>query len=173
LQGYEQEGKPMPEEALRTLGRRFREDLWNSGDLAIATELLAPDCRIHARIPLATDFSRGPESLRQLVQFYRLAFSEIRVVAEQLVVEGDTVVVRWTARGRHTGDLLGLPPTFRETVTTGIDVLRVAGGRIVEGWVSWDVLALLEQLLLPEGGSGAEEPAAGPGFLALLERLLR
>ncbi|HEV7518802.1 MAG TPA: ester cyclase, partial [Thermoanaerobaculia bacterium] len=82
----------MPEEALRRLGRRFRDELWNTGDLTIATEILAPDCRIHARIPLATDFARGPESLRQLVQFYHLAFSEIRVVAEQLVVEGDTVV---------------------------------------------------------------------------------
>jgi predicted ester cyclase len=163
----------MPDEALRAIGHRFRVELWNSGDLTIATEILAPDCLIHARIPLVTDFSRGPESLRQLVQFYHLAFSEIRVVAEQMVVEGDTVVVRWTARGRHTGDLLGLPPTYRETVTSGIDILRVAGGRIVEGWVSWDVLALLEQLLLPEGRTGAEEPVAGPGFLALLERLLR
>jgi predicted ester cyclase len=163
----------MPEEALRAIGRRFRVELWNTGDLAIATELLAPDCLIHARIPLATDFARGPESLRQLVHFYHLAFSEIHVVAEQVVVEGDTVVVRWTARGRHTGDLLGLPPTFRETETTGIDILRVADGRIVEGWVSWDVLNLLEQLLLPAGQGGMEEPVAGAGFLALLERLLR
>jgi predicted ester cyclase len=163
----------MPEESLRAIGRRFREELWNTGDLAIATELIAPDCLIHARIPLVTDFARGPESLRQLVHFYHLAFDEIRVVAEQMVVEGNTVVVRWTARGRHTGDLLGLPPTYRETVTTGIDILRVEGGRIVEGWVSWDVLSLLEQLLLPDGEGGGEEPAAGPGFLALLERLRR
>ncbi len=157
----------------RAVARRFREDLWNTGDLAIADAIIASECRIHARIPLATDFMRGPGAVAQLVMFYRLAFSEIRVTVEEMVAAGELVAVRWTARGRNTGDLLGLPPTGRETVTTGIDFLRVTDGRITEGWVSWDTLSLIEQLLsVPAPGEHAiGEPEPGSGFLPLLARL--
>lgn len=156
----------------KAIARRFREDLWNTGDLAIADEIIDRDCRIHARIPFATDFMRGPDAMAQLVMFYRLAFSEIRMIVEELVAEGDLVVARWTAHGRNTGDLLGLPPTGRETVTTGIDFLRIAGGKIVEGWVSWDTLSLIEQLVVPEAHDReVGEPEPGSGFLPLLARL--
>jgi predicted ester cyclase len=148
----------------KEIARRFREDLWNAGDLSLADELIAPDCLLHSVIPFPIDFARGPDAIRHLVFFYQMAFSDIRITAEQIVAEGDTVAVRWTARGRHTGHLLGLPPTGRETVTTGIDMLRIAGGRIVEGWVNWDALSLLEQIL--DLGAKPEE-----GFLSLFERL--
>ncbi len=149
--------------ANKEIVRRFREDLWNTGDLTLADELFARDCLIHARVPFPIDFARGPDALRHLIFFYHLAFSEIRVTAEQIVAEGDFVVARWTAHGRHTGHLLGLPPTGRETITTGIDMLRVVDGRIAEGWVSWDTLGLFEQLMDLGDGSGS-------GFLSLLER---
>ncbi len=154
----------------KAIARRFREDLWNSGDLSIADEILHRDCLIHARVPFQTDFARGPEALGQLVLFYHLAFSEVRVTAEQIIAEADMVVVRWSARGRNTGDLLGLPPTGREASTSGVDVLRIEDGKIVEGWVSWDVLSLLEGLVAPEvREEGAGVP--GPSFLPLLARL--
>ncbi|HKH43500.1 MAG TPA: ester cyclase [Thermoanaerobaculia bacterium] len=157
----------------KEIARRFREDLWNTGDLAIADEIIDRDCRIHARVPFATDFMSGPDAVAQLVLFYRLAFSDIRVTADELVAEGDLVVSRWTAHGRNTGDLLGLPPTGRETVTTGIDFLRITGGKIVEGWVSWDTLSLIEQLLVSPEPREREvvEPETGSGFLPLLARL--
>jgi predicted ester cyclase len=161
----------------KEIARRFREDLWNTGDLAIADEIIAPDCLVHARVPLNTDFVRGPDALRQLVLFYHLAFSEIRMTVDQVIAEDDTVAARWTGRGRPSGELLGLPAVSDETVTTGIDFLRVAGGQIVEGWVAWDILSLVEQLLPAEeaggGGVGASGVAAGPlaEFLPLLKRL--
>jgi steroid delta-isomerase-like uncharacterized protein len=150
-------------QAAKEIGRRFREDLWNTGDLALADELFARDCLVHARVPFPIDFARGPDALRHLIFFYHLAFTEIRVTADQIVAEGNVVVIRWTARGRHTGQLLGLPPTGRETVTTGMDMLRIADGKITEGWVSWDTLSLFEQLMDLGDGSGS-------GFLSLLER---
>jgi steroid delta-isomerase-like uncharacterized protein len=155
--------QPRLEEA-REIARRFREDLWNTGDLAMADDLVASDCLIHAHIPFPIDFARGPDAVRHLVFFYHLAFTEIRVTADQIVAEGETVAVRWTARGRHTGHVPGLPPTGRETVTTGIDMLRIVDGRIAEGWVSWDTLSLVEQM------SGLDLDA-GEGFLTLLDRL--
>jgi predicted ester cyclase len=158
----------------RELARRFREDLWNSGDLAIADAIIAPDCQVHARVPLATDFVRGPDALRQLVLFYHLAFTDIRMTVDEAIAEGDTVAARWTGRGRHRGELLGLPvaaPADSEIVTTGIDFLRFAGGQIVEGWVAWDILSLVERLL--PAGADADAVSNGPlaEFLPLLKRL--
>jgi predicted ester cyclase len=154
----------MDTQANKELGRRFREDLWNTGDLSLADAIVSRDCLVHARIPFPIDFARGPDAVRHLLFFYHLAFSEIRVTADHILAEGDMVVVRWTARGRHTGHLLGLPPTGKETVTTGIDMLRIVDGKIVEGWVSWDALSLIEQLT----GLGEEMD-----LLALLDRLRR
>jgi len=160
-----EETNPCPEaSANKEIARRFREDLWNSGDLSLADKILAGDCLVHSRVPFPIDFARGPDAVRHLVFFYQMAFSDIRVTAEQIVAEGDMVAVRWTARGRHTGHLLGLPPTGRETVTTGIDMLRIVDGRIAEGWVDWDTLSLLQQLT--DLGAKPEE-----GFLSLFERL--
>jgi len=158
----------------KEIARRFREDLWNSGDLTIADEIIAPECLVHARVPLATDFVRGPDALRQLVLFYHLAFSDIRMTVDQLIAEGDTVAARWTGRGRHSGELLGLPAARGETVTTGIDFLRFDNGQIVEGWVAWDILSLIEQLLPPATEAAGDSAAAsGPlaEFLPLLKRL--
>jgi len=157
----------------KEIARRFREDLWNSGDLAIADEIIAADCLFHARVPFATDFVRGPDALRQLVLFYHLAFSDIRMTVDQVIAEGDTVAARWTGKGRHSGELLGLPPARGETVTNGIDFLRFDSGQIVEGWVVWDILSLIEQLLPPESEAGNKAAASGPlaEFLPLLKRL--
>ena len=157
-------GPEAPVPTNKEIARRFREDLWNAGDLSLADELVARDCLLHSVVPFPIDFARGPDAVRHLVFFYQMAFSEIRVTAEQIVAEGDMVAVRWTARARHTGHLLGLPPTGRETVTTGIDMLRIVDGKIVEGWVDWDALSLLEQLM--DLGAKPEE-----GFLSLFERL--
>jgi predicted ester cyclase len=158
--------RPLDEEAPanKEIARRFREDLWNTGDLALADGIIARDCVVHAPIPFPIDFSRGPDAVRHLVFFYHMAFTDIRVTADQIVAEGDTVAVRWTAHGRHTGHLPGLSPTGRETVITGIDMLRIAGGKIAEGWVSWDVLGLVEQV------SGLDL-GTGDGYLSLLDRL--
>lgn len=157
----------------KEIARRFREDLWNSGDLTIADEIIAPDCLLHARVPLATDFVRGPDALRQLVLFYHLAFSDIHMTVDQVIAEGDTVAARWTGKGRHSGELLGLPAARGETVTHGIDFLRFDHGQIVEGWVVWDILSLIEQLLPPEAEAGDKAAAGSPlaEFLPLLKRL--
>ena len=102
--------------------------------------------------------------------WYRRAFEAPRAwmdravrVEFEAVFHSATVWLNGVEIGRHTGHLLGLPPTGRETVTTGIDMLRIVGGKIAEGWVSWDTLGLFEQLMdLGEG--------TGSGFLSLLER---
>jgi len=65
---------------------------------------------------------------------------------EDTVAEGETVTVRWTCRGNHKGELNGIAPTGKQFAITGISIARFASGKMVEGWVNWDALGLMQQL---------------------------
>jgi predicted SnoaL-like aldol condensation-catalyzing enzyme len=91
---------------------------------------------------------------------------------EDLIAEGDRVVVRWTNAGTHVGDFAGIPATGRPFTIAGIDIYRLAGGQLCEHWHVIDQLGMLGQLrLLPQGAEGprsspapidARASAAGP-----------
>lgn len=128
----------------KELARIFRQDLWNQGDLTLADRILHPQCRIDARVPFRTDFIVGPEAVKQLVEFYLSAFSDVKMAIEHLVADELTVSARWTGTGVATGLLPG--GEGRSIRTSGIDMFRIEAGRIVDGWISWDVLGLMMEL---------------------------
>ncbi len=79
------------------------------------------------------------------------AFPDSKFTIEQMVAEGDTVVVRWTVRGTHKGDLMGNAPTGKPISLSGVSVCRLADGKLVEGWGNWDALGMFQQLgIVPE-----------------------
>ena len=65
---------------------------------------------------------------------------------EDMIAEGDKVAVRFTLRGTHGGDLMGIPPTGKPVAVTGIDINRIADGKIAERWANFDALGLMQQL---------------------------
>jgi steroid delta-isomerase-like uncharacterized protein len=70
---------------------------------------------------------------------------------EDVIAEGDRVVVRWTNSGTHVGEFAGIPPTGRAFSIAGIDIYRVVEGRLAEHWHVVDQLAMLGQLgVLPQ-----------------------
>jgi steroid delta-isomerase-like uncharacterized protein len=120
------------------------EEFWNQGQLALADELFAAD---YVRYDPATpNIGTGPGAARQALTNYRDAFPDLRLNICDLLADGDKVVLRWTARGSHRGELRGIAPTGKEITTTGITIFRIADGRIAEEWVNWDTLGLLQQL---------------------------
>jgi hypothetical protein len=84
----------------------------------------------------------------------RRAAPDWRSDAHQFVAEGDLVVEHFTARGTHTGDLMGVPGTGEEIVLRGINIFRVADDKIVERWSQLDQLGLLRQLGLAPARPG-------------------
>jgi steroid delta-isomerase-like uncharacterized protein len=132
------------------LARRWFEDLFSRGDLDAAKEILHADFVDH----LPREEERGFEELRQYVIWYRAAFPDIRDTVEELVAEGDKVVVRWTSRGIHQGEFWGVAPTGRHVTFTGMRLFRIAEGKIAESWVNIDELGLLEQLGMVTPGLG-------------------
>ena len=132
------------------IARRFIEEAFNKGNLDVLDELIAPDYVTHDPL-VPPDLPPGPEGVRQLVSMYRSAFPDVRLTVEDQVAEGDKVVTRWSGRGTHDGDFVGVPATGKQGTTTGISLERISGGKIAETWVNWDTLGLMQQLgAIPE-----------------------
>jgi predicted ester cyclase len=70
----------------------------------------------------------------------------MRETCEDLIAEGDKVVSRFTMSGTHSDEFMGVPPTGRRVTMSGIDIVRVAGGKITEFWYSEHLLELLQKL---------------------------
>ncbi len=132
-----------------TIVRRLVEELWNKGNLSLADELFAPTYEHHdASTP---DVGRGPESEKKRAALYRTAFPDLRLTIEDSIAEAETVVARWSCRGTHKGDLSGIAPTGKQFTISGVTIARFANGKMVEGWVNWDALGLMQQLgVFPE-----------------------
>jgi steroid delta-isomerase-like uncharacterized protein len=133
----------MSEAENKTIARRFNEDVWGRGDQAALEELFAPDFVDHGALP---GQSPDREGHKQILAAFRSAFPDLSVTTEDIIAEGDKVVSRWTARGTHQGELLGTAPTGNEVTFTGIDVLRIAEGKVVERWAQGNDLEVMQQI---------------------------
>ena len=114
---------------------RLTDEVWNRGNLDAVDELLAPDFTAHN---LPEGFPPDADGFKQAVSLYRTAFPDMTMTLEDIIADGDRVVVRWSARGTHGGDLAGFPPTGRPVSVTGIGIHRFVGGRIVENWSQFE-----------------------------------
>jgi steroid delta-isomerase-like uncharacterized protein len=126
----------------KALARRWFEDLFSRGDLDTAKEIISADFVDH----LTHEDERGLEELKHYVTIYRTAFPGIRDTVEDIVAEADKVVVRWTSRGTHQGEFMGVAPNGRHVTFTGMRLFRIAENEIAESWVNIDARGLQEQL---------------------------
>jgi steroid delta-isomerase-like uncharacterized protein len=135
----------------KTSVRRLFEEVWNKGQVPVADELFAPTYTHHDGS--TPDLGRGSESEKKRATLYRSAFPDIRFTIEDVIAEGETVVARWSCRGTHKGDFNGIAPTGKQFNITGVSIARFTNGKMMEGWVNWDALGLMQQLgVVPELG---------------------
>lgn len=130
------------EQLNKAAARRFFEAA-ASGDLDAFDELFMADYHDHD-IANAQD-TRGIEGIRREVQGYRSAFA-FDFDIETQVAEGDQVATRWSWRGTHRGDFMGLPATGKDVEMAGVTIFRFQDGKIAEGWWNWDLLGMMRQL---------------------------
>ena len=135
-------------ESNKALVRRLFDEVWNQGDLDAADALVAADVVNHdPQNPKAED----RDAFKRLVLMYHQAFPDLQFTIEDLLADGDKVVVRYRAEGTQAGPLPGIPATGRSGEVTGIAIHRIADGQVAEVWVNWDALKMLQNLgLFPE-----------------------
>jgi predicted ester cyclase len=134
----------MSTEQNRDLGARWAE-LWNADknlDLVVK-EIVAEDFVSHSMPP---GLPPGREGVKIWASIFRTAFPDIQSTAEDVIVEGDRVVERFSASGTFKGEFMGIPPTGKGGGTTGINIFRVANGKIVEHWGNSDDLGMMQQM---------------------------
>jgi steroid delta-isomerase-like uncharacterized protein len=135
----------------KQLVKRIFEEAWARGNVNVVDELVAPDSKNHD--PYTQMFGTGSAALKNQIQTYRKAFSDLTMTVDAQLAEGEFVVTRWTSGGTHDGDLMGNAPTNKKGSVTGITISRVRNGKIVETWNQWDMLGMFQQLgIQPQGG---------------------
>ena len=122
---------------------RSEAELWNKGNLSVADELYSPDFICH--FPVGPEW-RGLEGIKGEVRRHRTSFPDWHERVDDIVAEGDRVVIRFTSTGTHQGEFAGIAPTGRKVSIQEIAIFRIVGGKIVEQWGMPDIHGLLEQL---------------------------
>jgi steroid delta-isomerase-like uncharacterized protein len=134
----------------KTILRRFYDELFNTGDLSVADEIVVISYVNHNALP---GEKPGREGLKAFVALLRTAFADIHFTVEDQVAEEEKVVTRFTVEGTHQAEFAGVPATGKPVAITAINIHRVSGGQIQEGWLNWDGLGLMQQLgVIPTPG---------------------
>ncbi len=132
----------MSQQENKALVRRFYEEI-DRGNIAALDGLVAPDYINHAPPPFPV--SPGLEGLKEAFKTFWTATPGNHHIEDQ-IAEGDKVVTRLTAYGKHVGDLPGIPATGKHLTMAAIAIHRIADGKLVEHWSAKDELGFLQQL---------------------------
>ncbi len=134
---------PSMKENITTV-RKFFEVGPSKGDLAAADVLLHKEFSLHTPLPTP---GPGIEAMNNVITTCRAAFHGLHVTVDDIMAEGDKVTARFTARGIHNGEFMGLPPTGKAITMTGIEIFRIREGKIVELWGEANLMGLMQQLV--------------------------
>jgi steroid delta-isomerase-like uncharacterized protein len=126
----------------KTIARRWFDEVWNQRRDESIDELMAPDSTGHVE---GGDM-RGPDEFRKMRATFLAALPDMRMAIEDVLGESDRVAVRWRVTATHTGDGFGFPATKQSVDVRGTSWLVIREGKVVEGWDTWNLGALLASL---------------------------
>jgi steroid delta-isomerase-like uncharacterized protein len=137
--------------ANREILRRFYREVYVDWNMALVDAVVSPRFTSH---DWPEDGPTGPRAFRQYYSALRSAVPDAHYEVDDLIAEGDRVVVRWRLLGTHEGEFRGIPASGRAITLRGIAIYRVEDGELMERWVVSDLHGLLEEIV------GAGHPSA-------------
>ncbi len=137
----------MSTEQNKAIVRRFYEEAWGQGNLAVVDEIFADDYARHDLRP-GNPLS-GPAGMKKIAADFRAAFPDLQFTIDLMVAEGEMVVARWMMEGTNTGPWGDIPPTGKRAQFFGVNIFRLTQGQVVEIWNHRDDLGLMQQLGAP------------------------
>lgn len=130
----------------KALMRRWFEEVWNNGRASAIDELFAEDGLAYGLADEQGGAIKGPPEFKLFHGKFRGAFPDISVVVEDILADGDKLAARISVRGRHTGDHLGVAASQAAVDFTGMVMVRIKDGKIVEAWNNIDFLTMSQQI---------------------------
>jgi steroid delta-isomerase-like uncharacterized protein len=123
---------------------------FNQKDPSAFEAYFSPNLNDHALPP---GIPEGFEGRKMFYSAMLAAFPDMQLRIEDMFAEGDRLVTRWSARGTHNGNMMGIPPTGKQISIGGIAIDRFENGQSVEHWEVFDQMAMMQQLgLVPAPG---------------------
>ena len=127
----------------KALIRRYYDQLWNRWDLGVADAIISPGIHFRGSLGMSVE---GIDGFKRYMETVRHAFPDFHNQIDELIAEGEKVVVRLTYSGTHWGELFGVGPTGRQVTYPGVAIFRIVAGEVIDGWVLGDTFALRQQL---------------------------
>jgi steroid delta-isomerase-like uncharacterized protein len=134
----------MSTEQNKAVFRRMVEEVFNRGNIALIDEIMAPDFMEREELP--PGFPPGREGVKLLTQMLRSAFPDFKATIEDMLAEGDKVMIRMTWSGTQQGEFMGVPPTGKRMSIQVIDIVRFSDDKAVEHWGVMDSMGMMQQL---------------------------
>ena len=133
----------MSVDEIREVGRRFVEEVINKQNLAAADELVAEN---FVELDPLPGQAQGREGLKQILAMFFAAFPDLHWTVEEDAAEGEKLWSRFTWRGTHRGDFLGVPATGNQVEVNGVVIDRIVEGKMVDSRILMNELSLMQQL---------------------------
>ena len=130
----------------KELVRRWFEEVWNKGRADAIEEMFDANGIAHGLSDDPENPIKGPRDFKPFHTVFRDAFPNMMIVVEDMVAEGDKVAARCSVRAKHEGDFLGRSATESPVDFTGITIVRIYKGKIVEAWNNFDFMTLHRQV---------------------------
>jgi len=133
-------------EANKALVQRWFDEVWNKGRAEAIEEMFDEYGIAHGLSEDPANPITGPRDFRPFHTLFREAFPNMMIVVEDMIAEGDKVAARCSVRARHEGEFLGRSATDSPVEFTGITIVRIDHGKIVEAWNNFDFMTLHRQV---------------------------
>jgi steroid delta-isomerase-like uncharacterized protein len=133
-------------EANKALVQRWFDEVWNKGRAEAIEEMFDEYGIAHGLSEDPANPITGPRDFRPFHTLFREAFPNMMIVVEDMIAEGDKVAARCSVRARHEGEFLGKSATDSPVEFTGITIVRIDHGKIVEAWNNFDFMTLHRQV---------------------------
>jgi steroid delta-isomerase-like uncharacterized protein len=130
----------------RAVIHRWFEEVWNKGREEAIDEMFAEDGIAHGLVDENGEELRGASGFKPFFRKFRDAFPDIEVTIEDCICEADRAAARCTVRAKHTGEGLGIAATNKPVEFSGLCIIRVKDGKIVEAWNNFDFASLNQQI---------------------------
>ena len=126
-----------------SLIKKYQNFVWDQKNSGVINDFFCEEAVIYT----ATKQTRSISEFKKVIESWFIGFPQLKLYWDDYICDGDKVVVRWHAQGRHDGDFLGFTPTYKNIDYSGVTIYQLAKDKIVQYWAFADMAHIKAQLI--------------------------